>query len=50
MARGEPDFLAQCQYVLDNPVRRGLVEVWSEYPWAGTLDSAIEETESGPIT
>ena len=24
---------AKIQYVLDNPVRRGLVAEWTEYPW-----------------
>jgi REP element-mobilizing transposase RayT len=41
--RGEEEFRAQCRYVLENPVRRGLVAEWREYPWAGIMDAWSED-------
>ena len=38
LRRGEEDFEAQCLYTLNNPVRRGLVECWQDYPWGGVMD------------
>lgn len=38
VGRSYEDFTAQCRYVLNNPVRAGLVEDWEEYPWSGILD------------
>lgn len=38
IARGEEDFQAQCLYALNNPVRRGMVERWRDYPLSGVLD------------
>lgn len=38
VARAEEDLLAMCQYVLDNPVRCGLVESVDEWPYCGMPD------------
>lgn len=38
IARCYEDFEAQRQYTLDNPVRKGLVKKWEEYPWSGIMD------------
>jgi REP-associated tyrosine transposase len=38
MTGGEEEFLIQCGYVLDNPVRKGLVSERQEYPWSGVMD------------
>jgi len=35
--RADEDLGAQIRYVADNPVRRGLVKVWTEYPFTGSL-------------
>jgi hypothetical protein len=29
------DIQAAITYVLENPVRAGLVEAWEDYPWSG---------------
>ena len=31
--RSSENLDAKVQYVLENPVRKGLVKKWSEYPW-----------------
>ena len=36
--RNREDLEAQCNYVLDNPVRKGLVAEWRLYPWVGIMD------------
>jgi REP element-mobilizing transposase RayT len=36
--RTDREFSQQCQYVLNNPVRRGLVEDWTLWPYSGILD------------
>ncbi len=28
-----------CRYSLDNPVRKGLVQVWTDWPYAGVVDA-----------
>lgn len=38
IGRKSEDIEAQCRYVLNNPVRGGLVEDWHKYPWCGILD------------
>jgi len=38
LARGSKDAEAQCRYVLENPVRKGLVKEWGDYPWSGSMD------------
>ena len=36
-AREEDDVRAMIQYVLDNPVRKGLCENWQDWPWSEYL-------------
>jgi REP-associated tyrosine transposase len=43
IARDGEDAERQCRYVLDNPVRKGLVEVWSDYPWSGSMETWKED-------
>jgi REP element-mobilizing transposase RayT len=38
IAWNREDFETQCRYTLDNPIRRGLVTVWSDYRWSGIMD------------
>jgi putative transposase len=35
--RGDDDLAAQIRYIADNPVRWGLVRVWSDYPFTGAI-------------
>ena len=39
IARRSEDWEAQCRYVLENPVRKGLVADWRDYPWGGTMET-----------
>lgn len=39
--RAEEDIERVVQYVLDNPVRRGLVHDWKDYPFSGSLVFAL---------
>ena len=36
--RKDEDLIKHIKYILDNPVRRGLVKNWYEYPFKGALD------------
>ena len=36
--RQSEDLVAIGQYILDNPVRRGLAQSLGDYPWAGLVD------------
>ena len=33
------------RYILSNPVRRGLVKEWRDYPFSGSLEYDIDEIE-----
>lgn len=33
-------------YILDNPVRKGLVSDWKDYPFKGSLDFSLEDITS----
>jgi len=37
IARREEDLLAACEYVLNNPVRAGLVTEAGDWPYSGTI-------------
>ncbi len=41
--RKSEDLLAHIRYILDNPVRKGLVTNWEDYPFQGTLGCSLEE-------
>ena len=40
--RRESDIVTQVRYILDNPVRKGLVSSWHEYPFKGSIGCEIE--------
>lgn len=41
--RKHEDIVAQVKYVLDNPVRKGLVSTWEEYPFKGSIGCSLED-------
>ncbi len=41
--RKEDDLKKHIIYILENPVRKGIVETWDEYEFKGSLDHEIEE-------
>jgi putative transposase len=48
LGRGE-DLAAQVKYILDNPVRKGLLESWEEYPFKGSVGCKLEDVLRGII-
>lgn len=44
--RKEEDLKKHITYILNNPVRKGLVSDWKEYPFKGSLDFSLEEIVS----
>lgn len=47
--RTNEDIATQVRYVLDNPVRKGLVSVWQEYPFKGSIGCKLEDVLLGII-
>ena len=47
--RTNEDIAAQVRYVLDNPVRKGLVLLWQEYPFKGSIGCKMEDVLLGII-
>jgi REP element-mobilizing transposase RayT len=47
--RTNEDIAAQVRYVLDNPVRKGLVLFWEEYPFKGSIGCKLEDVLLGII-
>jgi len=47
--RTNEDIGAQVRYVLDNPVRKGLVLLWEEYPFKGSIGCKLEDVFLGII-
>jgi hypothetical protein len=43
------DIAAQVRYILDNPVRKGLVSSWEEYPFRGSIGCDLENILNGII-
>jgi putative transposase len=41
--RADEDLGAQIRYIADNPVRRGLVKLWSDYAFTGSIGIELEE-------
>jgi REP element-mobilizing transposase RayT len=37
IVRRHEDISAVIRYILDNPVRMGIVKEWTDYPWSGSL-------------
>jgi putative transposase len=61
VVRADEDFIAHVRYTAENPVRRGLVRDWSEYPFMGAIgfdlhiiladiatDSSAKDSRSSP--
>jgi REP-associated tyrosine transposase len=47
IVRGDEDLYAQIRYIAENPVRRGLVEHWNEYPFTGSLGHDLRRLLQG---
>ena len=47
--RRHEDMVTQVKYILDNPVRKGLVSSWQEYPHKGCISCRMEDVLSGFI-
>jgi putative transposase len=45
--RRQEDLTAQVRYILDNPVRKGLVSSWQEYPFKGSVGCAWDDVIEG---
>jgi putative transposase len=45
--RSDEDLDAHIRYIANNPVRRGLVESWGQYPFTGAIDSDLQATMEG---
>ena len=45
--RKDESLLKQVRYVLDNPVRKGLVRSWEEYPFTGAIGCELREVIEG---
>ena len=41
--RKHEDIVTQVKYVLDNPVRKGFVSMWEEYPFKGSIGCSLED-------
>ena len=48
--RQNEDLSAQIRYIAENPVRRGLVQAWDEYPYTGALGIRLKEVINGVIS
>ena len=47
--RNQEDIVRQVKYILDNPVRKGLVSSWQEYPFKGSIGCQMEDILNGII-
>jgi REP-associated tyrosine transposase len=47
--RKKEDIAAQVRYLLNNPVREGLVSMWQEYPFKGSIGCELEDILLGII-
>jgi len=47
--RKHEDIAVQVRYVLDNPVRKGLVTSWQGYPFKGSVGCKLEDILNGII-
>lgn len=47
--RTNEDVATQVRYILDNPVRKGLVSSWEEYPYKGAVGCRLEDVLLGII-
>jgi REP element-mobilizing transposase RayT len=47
--RRHEDLAIQIKYILDNPVRKGLVSLWQEYPYKGSVGCKLEDVLCGIV-
>ena len=47
--RTSENIRSQVKYILDNPVRKGLVSFWQEYPFKGSIGCKLEDVLLGII-
>jgi len=47
--RTNENIATQVRYILDNPVRRGLLSSWQEYPFMGSIGCKLENILLGII-
>jgi REP element-mobilizing transposase RayT len=47
--RKHEDITTQIKYILDNPVRKGLVSSWQEYPFKGSIGCKMEDVLNGIV-
>ena len=47
--RTHEEIVNQVRYILDNPVRKGLVSSWQEYPFKGSIGCKLEDILNGII-
>jgi len=47
--RKDNDIATHVRYILDNPVRRGLVSLWQEYPFKGSIGCRLEDILNGIV-
>ncbi len=45
--RQNENLITQVRYILDNPVRKGLVNNWNDYPLKGSIGIRLEEVLRG---
>jgi len=45
--RTEKTIATQVRYILDNPVRKGLVSSWRDYPYKGSIGCSLDDVLSG---
>jgi hypothetical protein len=45
--RTEEGIEKQIRYILDNPVRKGLVALWDEYPFKGSIGCSLKDILTG---
>ena len=45
--RADEDWCHQVWYIAQNPIRAGLVENWSEYPYTGSIGCDLQDIVSG---
>jgi len=47
--RRHEDLSTQARYILDNPVRKGFISSWQEYPFIGSIGCRLEDVLEGII-
>ncbi|MCK4328809.1 transposase [candidate division WOR-3 bacterium] len=45
--RQDENLITQIRYILDNPVRRGLINNWNDYPFIGSIGIKLEDVLQG---